>query len=195
MEKLFVLGEIKKEDSFAVAIVGSRKSTTYGREIAKNFSSYLAQNGVTIVSGLARGIDTIAHVTALEAGGRTIAVLGSSIDIIYPAENRKLAEKIIKSGAVVSQFPQGTLPLGKNFLTRNKTIVELSLAVLIIEGAKRSGTLSTASYAANLGVEVFAIPNPINSETSYAPNYLIDNGARVAQDPKDILEYLNNLPR
>ncbi len=181
------------KDKKSIAIVGSREPTRYGREMAYKFSYELAKNGITIVSGLARGIDTIAHLAALDAGGRTIAVLGSGPDIIYPPENENLAKEIAKNGQVISPFPKGTKPLGKNFLIRNALIVKLSQAVLIVEGKERSGTLSTATHAANQNKEVFAIPGPINSPQSYLPNYLIDNGARIARSSEDILEYINSL--
>lgn len=170
--------------SLSVAIVGTRAPTKYGREMAYKFSFSLAKNGVTIISGLARGIDTIAHQAALDAGGRTIAVLGSGKDVIYPPENKRLAEKIMEHGQVLSPFPDGTLPYGKNFLIRNELIVKLSQAVLVIEGMMRSGTLNTATHAANAGVEVFAIPgSPIT-------DFLAENGARIATKPEDILEYV-----
>ena len=190
---LYVEGSILPRDSKAVAIVGSRIPTKYGLKVAYDFAFFLAQNGVTIISGLARGIDTAAHNGALDGNGRTIAVFGSGLDIIYPYENKDLSEKITKFGALVSPFVYGTKPLGVNFLGRNKIIAMLSKVVLIVEGAKRSGTLSTAASAANLGIEVFAIPGPVDSETSYAPNYLIQNGARVAQSPRDILDYINEI--
>lgn len=189
-ERLYIKGSLRPEDKLAVAIVGSRKMTAYGRETAELFSYELAEKGVSIVSGLARGIDTVAHKSALKAGGRTIAVLASGVDIIYPKENRQLAERIIKSGALVSEFPRRTKPLGKHFLVRNRIISGLSLAVLVIEGKRRSGTLSTAAHAANQGREVFAVPGPINSPLSLAPLYLIEQGANIAKSPEDILEYL-----
>lgn len=192
-EKLYIQGKILPEDEKAVAIVGSRITSIYGREVAYKFSYELAKKGVTIVSGLARGIDTIAHTAALDANGRTIAVLASGIDIIYPPENANLAKKIIKSGALVTEFPAGIKPLPKNFLARNRIISGLSLAVLVIEGKSRSGTLSTATHAANQGREVFAVPGPINSPLSALPNYLIENGAQIAKRPEDILEYIKSL--
>lgn len=192
-KSIYVLGSILPSDELSVGIVGTRTPTKYGREVAYNFSYELAKKGITIISGLARGIDTVAHLGALSAKGRTIAVLGSGIDVIYPPENIDLAKKIIKSGAIVSQFPSGTLPFGKNFLRRNELIVKLSKAILVVEGKNRSGTLSTANHAANLGVEVFAIPGPVNVAQSYAPNFLIENGARVATKPHDILDYINSL--
>lgn len=185
MKKLFILGKILKSDSKAIAVVGARKMTGRGRSLTLGFVEELVRAGFTIVSGLARGIDTIAHEEALASGGRTIAVLGSGIDIIYPYRNKLLAESIAKSGAVVSAFPKGTKPLGRNFLARNRIIVNLSQAVLVIEGARRSGTLSTASWAANDGKEVFAIPG------SEATDWLIEQGANVANSPSDIIEYFN----
>jgi DNA processing protein len=190
---LNIQGKILKKDKRAVAIVGTRTPTKYGREVAYKFSFELAKKGITIVSGLARGIDTVAHNAALDAGGRTIAVLGSGLDVIYPPENLGLAQRIIKSGALVSQFAYGTKPLGKNFLIRNELVARLSRAILVVEGSRRSGTISTASHAANLGVEVFAVPGPVNSPMSEAPLYLIEQGAQIARVPGDILEYINSL--
>lgn len=189
-QKLFVLGKILKKDRRAVAIVGSRNMTGYGKRTAIRFTKKLVDNGITIVSGLARGIDTVAHNTALAAGGRTIAVLGSGIDIIYPPENKSLALEISQKGAVISEFPPGTKPLAANFLARNRIIAGLSLAVLVIEGKRRSGTISTATHAANMGREVFAIPGPVDSPLSEAPNYLISQGANVARKPQDILDII-----
>ena len=185
MEDLFLLGKLLPSDKRAVAVVGSRKMTKRGMELTRKYVKELVKENITIVSGLARGIDTIAHVTALKNGGRTIAVLGSGLDVIYPPENKKLAEDITKSGCLISGFPYGTKPEGKNFLARNRIIVKLSLAVLVIEGLRRSGTLSTASHAGNEGVEVFAIPG------SDACDYLIENGVTVANSPKDVIEYVN----
>jgi DNA processing protein len=189
-QNLYIKGRLEKKDRLAVAIIGSRKMTEYGEKTAARFAYELAKRKITIVSGLARGIDTVAHQASLAAGGRTIAVLGSGLDIIYPPENKRLAEKIVKSGALVSEFPPGTKPLGENFLIRNRIISGMSLAVLVVEGAKRSGTLSTASYAANQGREVFAIPGPVDSPLSEAPLFLIGEGAAIAKGPKDVLEYL-----
>lgn len=183
--KLFIDGEIKKKDSRAVAVVGARKMSARGKRLTQVFVKELVKAGYTIVSGLARGIDTVAHTSALKYGGRTIAVLGSGLDVIYPPENKALVKIIIKNGAVVSGYPEGTRPEAKNFLARNKIIAEMSQAVLIIEGARRSGTLSTASWAATAGVEVFAVPG------SEATDWLIDQGATVARSPKKVIEYLN----
>ncbi len=184
---IYVLGEIKNVDKRAVAVVGSREMTERGRKLTEEFVKELVKEKITIVSGLARGIDTVAHETALKYGGRTIAVIGSGLDIIYPAENKDLAEKISQNGAVVSGFEYGTKPLPQNFLARNQLIVKLSKAVLVIEGKRRSGTISTANHAANEGVEVFAIKG------SEATDYLIENGATAVQSPMEIVDYLNNI--
>ncbi len=183
---LYILGELKEQDKRAVAVVGTRMPSQRGRKLTEEFVKILVENDITIVSGLARGIDTIAHETALKYGGRTIAVIGSGLDIIYPPENKDLAERISKNGAVVSGFPEGTEPLPKNFLARNQLIVKLSQAVLVIEGKRRSGTISTANHAANETVEVFAIAG------SEATDYLIENGATAVQSAKDIVEYIDN---
>jgi DNA processing protein len=188
-----ILGKIKDCDKKAIAVVGSRETNSYWKRVAYRFSFEMAKSGITIVSGLARGIDSIAHVAAIDAGGRTIAILGSGVDIIYPSENKKLAERISKNGAVVSFFPKGTKPLAKNFLARNKFIAEVSLALLVVGGRKRSGTLSTASAAANLGKEVFAVPGQIDDPYSEAPLYLIEQGARIAKAPINLIEYVEDL--
>jgi DNA processing protein len=192
-EAVYINGKIKKKDSRAVAIVGTRLASKYGMETAKRFSEELAKNDVTIVSGLARGIDTVAHEAALAVGGRTIAVLGSGLDFIYPPENKSLSKKIARSGALITEFPPSTAPLPQNFLRRNRIIAGLSLAIIVIEGRRRSGTLSTARHAAEIGREVFAVPGQIDSPLSEAPLYLIEQGARVAKSPKDILEYLESV--
>lgn len=185
MNDLYVLGKLIEQDKKAVAVVGSREMTARGKKLTEEFVKELVKENITIVSGLARGIDTIAHQTALDCGGRTVAVIGSGLDVIYPPENKKLAEEISKHGAVVSGFPEGTLPQGKNFLARNQLIVKLSQSVLVIEGKRRSGTISTANHAANDGVEVFAIKG------SEATDYLIENGATAVQSAKEIVDYMN----
>ena len=184
---LYVLGKIEEQDKRAVAVVGSREMSSRGRSLTEAFVKELVKNKTTIVSGLARGIDTVAHQTALKYGGRTIAVIGTGIDIVYPPENKSLAEEISKNGAVVSGFPNGTPPDGANFLARNQLIVKLSQAVLVIEGKRRSGTISTANHAANEGVEVFAVAG------SEACDYLIENGATAVQSASEIVDYLDNL--
>lgn len=189
-KSLYIKGTIKPKDKLAVAVIGSRRMTEYGKEMAWKFGYALAKKKVTIVSGLAYGIDSVAHKAALAAGGRTIAVLGSGLDIIYPKENKKLALEIVKDGALISEFPPGTEPRGEHFLIRNRIISGLSLAVLVVEGARKSGTLSTAAHAANQGREVFAVPGPVSSPLSEAPIFLIEQGAGVAKRPQDVLDYL-----
>ncbi len=188
---LYVLGEVLEDDENAIAVIGSRKMTSYGREVAALFSSEFANVGVTVISGLARGIDTVAHKSALETGGRTIAVLGSGIDIIYPPENRDLALEITKNGALISEFPLGYPALRPNFAFRNRIISGLSKAVLVVEGERKSGTLLTASHAAEQGRIVFAVPGQITSPMTAACEFLIKNGARAAFSPADVLEELD----
>src|SRR6266446_10588581 len=158
---LFVRGELHADDALAVAIVGSRRATPYGIAAAEQLASDLAARGVTIVSGLARGIDTAAHRGALRVGGRSIAVLGSGVDVVYPPENARLADEIVARGALVSQFAPGTPPLPHHFPTRNAVIAGLSLAVVVVEAAERSGSLITARLAAELGREVLATPGRV----------------------------------
>lgn len=189
---LYIKGMIKVGDSNAVAIVGSRKITSYGREVSAKFAGELASYGVTIISGLARGIDTSAHREALEVGGRTIAVLACGLDFIYPLENTQLANKIIDGhGAVISEYPLGYPAFRNNFANRNRIISGLSKAVVVIEGEKKSGTLLTASAAADQGRQVFAVPGQITSPMSGAPHFLIKNGAKMATGVSDILEELD----
>jgi DNA processing protein len=189
---LYYKGSIKRSDKNAVAIVGSRKATSYGREAAGKFAAELAYYGVTIVSGLAFGIDVIAHKACLDAEGRALAVLASGLDIITPVSNSWLADQIIRSGgALVSEHPLGHKPQKSDFPERNRIISGLSKAVLIVEGAKKSGTLHTASHAAEQGRQVFAVPGPITSVMSEAPNYLIQNGAKLVISTQDILSELD----
>lgn len=188
LDKLYALGSIKKRDEKAIAVVGTRNMTSYGKKATIYFVEYFAKKGFTIISGLARGVDTIAHKTALKNKARTIAVLGSGIDIIYPPENKDLATEISKKGAVITNFSPGTKPFGKNFLARNRIIAALGLAALVIEGKRKSGTISTATHAANMGKEVFAVPGPFFSAMSEAPHFLISNGATLAITPKDVID-------
>ncbi len=187
---LYVRGKILPSDDLAVAIVGTRKPSIYGRQATELFARGLAENGVTVVSGLARGIDTFAHRAALEAKGRTLAVLGSGLDIIYPGENRKLAAEIAERGALVSEFPLGTKPDGVNFPRRNRIISGLSLASLIVEAGETSGALITAEFALEQGREVFAVPGNIFSPVSRGPNRLISEGAKPICGMEDLLEEL-----
>lgn len=188
---LYVRGNMLPADDWAVAIVGTRRMTAYGRLVAEDTALVLAANGVTVVSGLARGIDSAAHRSALEGGGRTLAVLGCGVDQIYPAENRRLAEKIIHQGALISDYPPGTPPEASNFPPRNRIISGLSQAVVVVEAGKKSGALITAQFAAEQGKEVFAVPGNINAPQSMGPNRLVRDGAIPLLSPQDLLESLN----
>jgi DNA processing protein len=187
---LFIRGSFIPEDRYAVAIVGSRVPTTYGTSQAERMAGELARMGFTIVSGFARGIDTAGHRGAVQAGGRTIAVMGSGIDVPYPAENKHIMEKIATCGAVISEFPPGTPPDRANFPRRNRIISGLSLGVLVVEAAKDSGSLITAALALEQGKEVFSMPGNITSANSKGTNELIKKGARVVTRAEDILEEL-----
>lgn len=188
---LYVRGDYTMEDEWAVAIVGTRRFTSYGRQVAERVASTLARSGVTIISGLARGVDGIAHRAALEAGGRTIAILGNGVDHIYPPEHRSLAKDIIKQGAIMSTYPLGTPPDGSNFPPRNRIISGLSKAIIVVEAGKRSGALITANYAVEQGREVFSVPGNIYAPKSIGTNQLIKKGAHPLLDPQDVLELLD----
>ncbi|HPD42610.1 MAG TPA: DNA-processing protein DprA, partial [Anaerolineae bacterium] len=188
---LFVKGELTPSDEWAVALVGTRKPTAYGREAARLLATELARNGVTVVSGLARGIDGIAHQAALDAGGRTLAVLGSGLDEIYPQEHRALAERIAANGALLSDYPLGTRPEATNFPPRNRIISGLSLGVVVVEAGLTSGALITADFAADQGREVFAVPGSILGTSSAGCNRLLRDGAHVVTEVGDILETLS----
>lgn len=188
---LYTRGKINSEDDWAIAIVGTRRMTVYGRQVTQDLGTILAAKGVTVVSGLARGIDSIAHTAALDSGGRTLAVLGCGVDIIYPPENRKLYERIVESGAVISEYPPGTMPESSNFPPRNRIISGLSQATVVVEAGETSGALITASFAANQGREVFVVPGNILAPQSMGCNRLIRDGARILLNPNDVLETLN----
>lgn len=188
---LYIKGELTPADEWAVALVGTRKPTLYGREVARLLASELARNGVTVVSGLARGVDGIAHHAALEAGGRTLAVLGSGLDEIYPQEHRVLAERIAECGALISDYPLGTRPEASNFPPRNRIISGLSLGVVVVEAALTSGALITADFAADHGREVFAVPGSILGQSSAGCNRLLRDGAHIVAEIGDILEILS----
>lgn len=188
---IYIKGELLAEDIWAVAIVGTRRYSAYGRQVTEALSHTLARQGITIISGLARGIDGIAHQAALAAGGRTIAVLGNGLDIIYPPEHRNLADEISRQGALISDYPLGTPPEGSNFPPRNRIISGLSKVIVVIEAGERSGALITASYAADQGKEVFAVPGKISAPSSKGSNLLIKQGAHPLLDPQDVLDILN----
>jgi len=188
---LYVRGELLPEDHFAVAVVGTRKATAYGRQVTEELAAFLAAQGVTIVSGLARGVDAIAHSAALKAGGRTLAVLGCGVDRIYPPENRALAQQILERGALLSDYPPGTAPESSNFPPRNRIISGLAMAVVVVEAGETSGALLTAEFAAEQGREVFAVPGSILAPQSKGTNRLIQNGALPLLSPQDVLQALN----
>jgi DNA processing protein len=190
---LFIKGTLAPEDELAVAIVGTRGASYYGLKACRRLAGSLAARGVTVVSGLARGIDTAAHQGALEMNGRTLAVLGCGLDVVYPPENRKLYQEIPEHGALVSEFPLGTPPEARNFPIRNRIISGLSLGVLVIEAGVNSGTGITVRYALDQDREVFAVPGPIDSPTSLGPHRLIQEGAKLVQDVEDILQELPGL--
>ncbi len=192
---LFVKGKIEPIDRLAVAVVGSRRSTAYGRRMAEKLSSSLARSGMTVVSGLARGIDEAAHRGALAGGGRTLAVLANGLSKIYPPEMESLAAEIIKHGALISEMPMGHPPLAELFIRRNRIISGLSLGVVVVEAALRSGSLSTARHAMEQNREIFAVPGPADSLTSQGCHRLIRDGAKLVETVDDIIEELRNAVR
>lgn len=188
---LYFVGRLPTDRAPVVAIVGTRKPTSYGKEVTFNLAYKLAQKGVVIVSGLAFGIDAVAHKAALQAGGTTVAVLANGLDSIYPATHRKLAEDIVKSGgALVSEYPPGTLARDFQFLARNRIVSGLSNAVIVTEAASRSGTLATVAHALDQNREVFAVPGAITSPLSAGPNRLIQQGAYPVTNVDDILQVI-----
>lgn len=187
---LYVKGDLLTTDSLAVSVVGTRTPTTYGKMVAEKISNHLASRGVTIVSGMAYGIDTTAHEGALSAGGRTIAVMGNGLDIVYPERNAQLLERIVSSGAAISEFSMGTQPLKSNFPRRNRLISGISLGTLVVEASKHSGALITAECALDQGREVFAVPGQIFSDMSGGTHWLIKQGAKLVESVEDILEEL-----
>lgn len=190
---LYVRGQLLETDQTAVAIVGTRRVSAYGRDMAARVASDLAKQGVTIVSGLARGVDGIAHQAAIDAGGRTIAVLGSGVDRIYPPEHRNLARRIAEQGAIVSDYLPGTAPDAVNFPPRNRIISGLSLGVVVIEAPDRSGALITVDFAADQGRDVFAVPGPATAPNSAGCLRMIREGARMVRSADDVLEDLRLL--
>ena len=185
---LYIRGELKKEDELAVSMVGSRKTTPYGRWFTEKVSQELARQGVTIVSGMARGIDALAHWGAISGGGRTLGVLGCGVDVIYPSENRNLLSKIIDHGAILSEFPMGSPPEGGHFPRRNRIISGLSIGVVVVQANERSGSLITAGYALEQGRDVYAVPGNVGAESSRGTHRLIKEGAKLVESSEDILE-------
>ncbi|MBF0541304.1 MAG: DNA-protecting protein DprA [Nitrospirae bacterium] len=200
---LFIKGELVSSDKMAIAVVGTRGVTTYGKDVTQRLSTGLAEMGITIVSGMARGVDTIAHLSALDAGGRTIAVLGCGLDIIYPYENKGLYNRIIEQGAVISEFLPGTPPYKHNFPARNRIVSGLSLGVLVTEAPEQSGALITAQFAVEQNREVFAVPGNIMSNKAEGNHKLIKEGAKFVSSVEDILieigvtvkDFVQNIPK
>lgn len=187
---LYARGDLALLAQFAIAVVGSRRPTVYGKAMAQRLSTDLAMRGLVIVSGMARGVDFAAHSGALDAGGKTIAVLGSGIDVPYPAENKKLFESITEKGLVLSEFPLGAFPAPQNFPIRNRIISGLSLGVVVVEAAQYSGSLITARLAMEQNREVFGVPGALTNKNSWGPHVLIKQGAKLIQDWQDVVEEL-----
>lgn len=185
---LFVKGELRDEDERAIAVVGSRSASEYGLRVTRDLCGGLASLGFTVVSGMARGIDAAAHEAALEAGGRTVAVLGSGIDVIYPPEHEQLYQRISRQGAVVSELPMGTPPLSFNFPARNRLISGMVVGVVVVEATEKSGSLITAALALEQGREVFAVPGEAGASRSRGTHQLIRQGAKLVERVEDILE-------
>ncbi|MBI2370935.1 MAG: DNA-protecting protein DprA [Deltaproteobacteria bacterium] len=190
---LYVRGALMPEDWRAVAMVGSREASSYGLAAAERLAAELALRGITVVSGLARGIDAAAHRGALAVGGRTLAVLGCGLDRVYPAAHQDLAEAVRAQGALLGEFPPGTPPLPEHFPVRNRLISGLALGVIVVEAAERSGSLITARAALDQGREVFAVPGPITSATSHGTHWLLKQGAKLVEGVTDILEELTGV--
>lgn len=187
---LFVRGRIQLLQTVMIGLVGTRRPTAYGTAAANKLGRELAQAGMTVASGMARGIDTAAHKGALEVGGNTIAVLGCGVDQVYPAENRRLAEQISTHGLLVSEFPMGTPAFPQNFPIRNRIVSGLTAGIIVVEGAQYSGSAITARLAIEQGRELFAVPGNITSKMSFVPNLLIKQGAKLVQGPEDVLAEL-----
>lgn len=185
---LYVKGDVEELSAPGIAVVGSRHPSTYGQVVADRLARGLVEAGITVVSGLARGIDSVVHVKTLEHGGRTLAVLGSGLSYVYPPENRPLAERISRQGALVSEFSMRTKPERLNFPLRNRIISGLSLGTVVVEAGERSGALITAQWALEQGREVFAVPGNVTAPTSRGTNHLIKMGAKLVENVEDILE-------
>ena len=188
---LYMQGSLTPADDRAIALVGTRKPTKYGVDCARELSQEIAANGVAIVSGLAHGIDAAAHRGAIQGGGRTIAVMATGIDAVYPTENRELAVEIRESGALLTEMPIGASPLGKNFPRRNRIISGLALAVLVAEAPEKSGAMNTVTHAMDQGRDVFAVPHNISRQSGAGCNRLIQEGAKLVMEARDVLEELD----
>jgi len=189
-ENLYIKGNLPTSRPPVVAIIGTRRPTPYGREVTHTLATDLARNGVVVVSGLAAGIDTIAHTAALDAGGITIAVLAQGLHSVYPASNRGLAERITKNGALITEYEIGEEAFKSHFLARNRIVSGLADAIIVTEAADRSGTFSTVAHALEQNKEVFAVPGPITSLLSAGPNRLLQQGAHVALSADDVLNVI-----
>ncbi len=188
---LYIRGTLLPEDDLSVGVVGTRRASAYGKQATEEIVTGLAQNRITIVSGLARGIDAVAHRTALAAGGRTVAITGCGLDMVYPSDHVDLARKIMEQGALVTEFPLGTRPKAEHFPQRNRIISGLSLGVIVVEAGDSSGALNTAQLALEQNREVFAVPGSIFSPASRGTNRLIQDGAKLVRNAEDVMEELN----
>lgn len=188
---LYVKGTLQPDDEVRVTVVGTRNPTVYGKEVARQLSGELAASGVTIVSGLARGIDGIAHDATLKAGGRTIAVIGSGLDVVYPPEHRSLFDHIVESGAVLSEYPLGSKPEARHFPRRNRLLSGLAAGVLVVEAPRDSGARSTVEFALEQNRDVLCVPGSIHSPASELTNWLIQQGAKLVMRVEDVLEELH----
>ena len=188
---IYIRGALLLEDEWCLAVVGTRRASVYGKQVTEELVADLAQSKITIISGLARGIDTIAHKSALKSGGRSLAVFASGLDIVYPNDNARLARDIIEQGCIISEYPLGTRPRAENFPRRNRILSGLSMGVMVIEAGETSGAMITARMALEQNREVFAVPGSILSSTSRGTNRLIQEGAKLVRDYQDILEELN----
>ncbi|MGI8906184.1 MAG: DNA-processing protein DprA [Candidatus Sumerlaeaceae bacterium] len=192
---LYVRGTLHREDRYSVALVGSRHATQYGRAVAQQFASRLAQCGITVVSGFARGVDSASHQAAISAGGRTLGVLGNGLSVCYPAENRTLEQRVIEHGALITEYPMNTSPDRYNFPERNHVIATLSLGTVVVEAAEKSGALISAREALDENRFVFAVPGDITRLNSRGANALICSGARLVQRPEEILHEMKDVLR
>ncbi|MGB9591913.1 MAG: DNA-processing protein DprA, partial [Candidatus Kryptoniota bacterium] len=190
---LFVRGSLATEDKYSIAVVGTRNPSVYGKHVAEKISAQLAENGIPVISGLARGIDTVVHSVTVRSGGRTVAVLGSGVDVIYPSENRKLSEQILLTGAVISEYLMGAKPDSVNFPRRNRIISGMAIGTVVVETDVSGGAMITASLALDQNREVFAVPGNITEKKSRGTNMLIKEGrAKLIDDISDIVEELGN---